>query len=83
MTDEEIVRSVAEAVRGIEKEDLGLTMIRKISPGSNIWKVRCSTAGLETEFTLYIFPDTTTAELSEMIRERLHLHLPRWQTARA
>jgi len=63
--------------------NLNLKMIRKISPGSNVWKVACSTDDLETEFTLYVFPDASPEEVSAMTRERLILHLPRWQETEA
>jgi hypothetical protein len=58
---------------------LNLKTIRKISPGSNVWKIICSADDLETEFTLYVFPDASPEEVSAMTRERLNLHLPRWQ----
>jgi hypothetical protein len=79
LTDEEIVKTVAAAVNGLDGTNPNLKSIRKISPGSNIWKAVCSTSGLETEFTLYVFPDASPEELSALTKERLILHLPRWQ----
>jgi len=79
LKDEEVVRVVAAAVRGIEGFDLELRTIRKINSGSKIWKVLCSTGEFDTEFTLYVFSDASPEDLSDMTRERLSLHLPRWQ----
>ena len=82
MTDKEVERVVATAVRNIEEVDLELKTVRKISPRSNIWKILCANGGSETEFTLYVFPDVSAEELSDLTRERLSLYLPRWETTK-
>ena len=81
MTDEEIVKTVADALRGPEDLHLELKTIWKIGPGSNIWKVLCAIAGTEAEFKLYVFPDATTEQLAVQTRERLSFHLPRWHSS--
>ena len=80
MTDKEIVRIVAVAVQGFEETEADLKTIRKISPGSNIWKAECAMGEMDMEFTLYVFPDVSPETLADMTRERLRLNLPRWQT---
>jgi hypothetical protein len=80
VTTKEVVTVVKTAVQEIEDIGYELRTMRKISPGSNIWKVQCSAGEVETEFTLYVFPDATPEELTRMTRDRLSLHIPRWQT---
>jgi len=83
VTEKEVVTAVGTAVQGIGEVGCRLKAIRKISPGSNIWRVQCSAEEFETEFTLYVFPDATPEELGQMTRDRLRIHLPRCQTNQA
>jgi len=80
LTDEEVVKIVAAVVQDFEEIETELKTIRKLSPGSNIWKAKCAMGDIDMEFTLYVFPDVSPEIVAEMTRERLRLNLPRWQT---
>jgi hypothetical protein len=80
LTDKEVVRIVAAAVQGFEEIKADLKTLRKIGPGSNIWKATCAMGDMDMEFTLYVFPHVSPETLADMTRERLRLNSPRWQT---
>jgi hypothetical protein len=71
VTKDQVVEAAGQAVSNLKDPQLKLNFAEQTSRTGNIWRISCWCDSRETEISVYLFPDISPEDATQLFQERL------------